>query len=218
MAIVYDRLQPMLMREASRLGVPHGERRTLIADTLRGLLLALARRGATRPDSLIAYATVALRHARSGEASRRARLARLEWELRQDVVVHGKDVVQPVEPEVASAPADPPWRHTRVLGSLADALQASLTVEEVQLAAWLAEMVPQRDVATWLGITHAAARQRITRLRTRLRRLAGSIAATMSPADQRELDRFFRRAGVFPPSTLTRRASRGRSATDAETS
>ena len=131
--------------------------------------------------------------------------------------MHGKHMVQPVEPDDAKV-GDPPSRHTRVLGSLADALQDAITADEVQLAAWLAEMVPQREVAGWLGITHAAARQRIVRLRTRLRRLAGSIAATMTPADQRELDRFFRRAGVFPPSTPTRRAPRGRSATDAETS
>jgi DNA-directed RNA polymerase specialized sigma24 family protein len=208
---LYDGLFPGLLTVAARTGVPYAERDELVADTLRRVLTALAREGSVTPASLMAYAMRAMRNLRREQASSRESRERLVQAVREEVVVQGVPANDDVESAV-------PSRHSHALGALARALEAHATTEELQVLSWLADMAPQRDIARWLGITHGAARVRIHRVRTRLRGLAGRIAQSMSPADQRELERFFRRAGIRPPSTPTRRATRGRSATDAETS
>lgn len=208
---LYDGLFPGLLMVAARTGVPVEEREELVADTLRRVLMALAREGSVTPASLMAYAMRAMRNLRHEQASSSATRERLVQAVREDIAVQG-------DRQTDDAGAVGASRHSRALGALARALESEATAEELQLLSWLTDMVPQRDIARWLGITHGAARVRIHRVRTRLRALAGRVAESMSPADQRELERFFRRAGLRPPSTPTRRAARGRSATDAEPS
>ena len=210
---LHDALFPGLLMVAARTGVPVEEREELVADTLRRVLMALGREGSVTPASLMAYAMRAMRNLRREQASSHASRERLALAVREEIAVHGGHAGRSDDTEPMAAS-----RHSRALGALAKALESEATAEELQLLSWLTDMVPQRDVARWLGITHGTARVRIHRVRMRLRAVAGRIAQSMSPADQRELERFFRRAGFHPPSTPTRRAARGRSATDAETS
>lgn len=242
MMVLYERYTPILRREAARLGVASSARGELVADALRGVVLALVRPGSTAPQSLAGYAIIALRHARQSGERQARRIEALERALRQDALAqataeHPPDaltepVVDPsVRAHTAGSPGDmealatpdpvslpPSTRYARVLAALTAAISARITAEEWQLLVWLADYVPQRDIGRWLGVSHGAVRVRVHRLRERLRAVAREFAKTLPLAEQRELDRFFRRAGMSLPSTPTRRASRGRSASDAETS
>jgi hypothetical protein len=56
--------------------------------------------------------------------------------------------------------------------------------------------MPLREMAGQLGITYGAARVRLHRLRERFRKLASHYVVTLKPDEKREIERFFRRAGV----------------------
>lgn len=246
-ARLYEQCTPILRREAARLGVDGAERAELVADALRGVVLALLREGSTAPRSLLGYAIVALRHALQNRERQARRIAALERALRQEQLMHAA-TEQPADSFVEQAPTlsvvpapqassdaaivreafvapSPPdtdrsetsSRRAHVLGALTERIRARVSAEEWQLLTWLGDYAPQRDIGRWLGISHGAVRVRVHRLRERLRACAREFGDTLPPDERRELDRFFRRAGVFPPSTPTRRAVRGRSATDAET-
>ena len=59
---------------------------------------------------------------------------------------------------------------------------------------WVSHHVPQREIAAWLGVSYAAAAQRICRLRQRLRASAARYVATLPAAERDEIARFLRRA------------------------
>ena len=211
----YVRFTPILHRAAAQIGVDAGDRSALVSDTLATVLLALRKPAAVVPRTLMAYAIGALRHAHLKATRERQREEQLEREL------HREQLAQPSHADEESDAVDDtgraPTRYARVLRLLSIEIRDLTTAEERDILAWLADYVPQREIARWLGTTHGAMRVRVHRLRERLRRDAQRFGTTLEPAERRELDRFLRRAGVTPPSTQTRRAPRGRSATDAET-
>lgn len=79
------------------------------------------------------------------------------------------------------------------LEQLAHAIDGELDTETRQLLEWLARSIPHRTIAAWLDKSYDATTKQIWRLCRRLERAAPAYAATLSPAAQRELDRFFRR-------------------------
>jgi hypothetical protein len=81
----------------------------------------------------------------------------------------------------------------RVLERLAGRLSESLREDERQLLVAVAENIPQREIAEWLGVSYAVARKRLERLRARLTDVAMQYANTLEPDDARELQRFFHR-------------------------
>jgi DNA-binding CsgD family transcriptional regulator len=98
----------------------------------------------------------------------------------------------------ASAPgaggAAPPAAEA-VLARAAAALAARLTDAERQLLVWVAEQVPRRQIAEWVGDNYEATRKRILRLTRRLAADALALAAEWPPAERHEFERFLRRAG-----------------------
>lgn len=98
---------------------------------------------------------------------------------------------------------------SRALERFAQRLDAELTPEERQLLAAAAEHVPQREVAEWLGVSHAVVRKRLERLRARLVTVALAYVEAADPHDARELERLLRRCGahVERECTGTTRAS-----------
>jgi hypothetical protein len=80
-----------------------------------------------------------------------------------------------------------------VLERLSAKLDESLRDDERQLLVAVAENIPQREVAEWLGVSYVVARKRLERLRARLTDVAMRYANTLEPDDARELQRFFRR-------------------------
>lgn len=85
---------------------------------------------------------------------------------------------------------------TPAIERLVAALEEGITDEEQLILGWLSNHVPQRVIATWLNVSYAAATQRIWRLRERLRETLIRYSLRTTATERRELDRFFRRAGV----------------------
>jgi len=82
-----------------------------------------------------------------------------------------------------------------VLARAAAALAARLTDAERQLLVWVAEQVPRRQIAEWVGDGYEATRKRIQRLTRRLQADAVRLAAELPAAERHEFERFLRRAG-----------------------
>lgn len=82
-----------------------------------------------------------------------------------------------------------------VLARAAAALAARLTDAERQLLVWVAEQVPRRQIAEWVGDGYEATRKRIQRLTRRLQADAVRFAAELPAAERHEFERFLRRAG-----------------------
>ncbi len=92
-------------------------------------------------------------------------------------------------------PGDDGSPASAVLARAAAALAARLTDAERQLLAWVAEQVPRRQIAEWVGDGYEATRKRIQRLTRRLQTDALRLAAELPPAERHEFERFLRRAG-----------------------
>jgi DNA-binding CsgD family transcriptional regulator len=82
-----------------------------------------------------------------------------------------------------------------VVAAAAAALAARLTDAERQLLVWVAEEVPRRQIAEWLGENYEAVRKRVQRLARRLQGEARRHAAALPAAERHEFERFLRRAG-----------------------
>jgi DNA-binding CsgD family transcriptional regulator len=94
-----------------------------------------------------------------------------------------------------------------VLARAAAALAARLTDAERQLLVWVAEQVPRRQIAEWVGDGYEATRKRIQRLTRRLQADALRLAADLPPAERHEFERFLRR--VAGPATAAGETSMG---------
>ena len=81
----------------------------------------------------------------------------------------------------------------RAIERLSGRLSEALRPDERQLLVAVAENIPQREIAEWLGVSYAVARKRLERLRARLTEVAMHYANTLEPDDARELQRFFHR-------------------------
>jgi DNA-directed RNA polymerase specialized sigma24 family protein len=193
------RFRPLLRATARRLDAPLVPGDDLVEELLGDAALALTAAGARTPRSLAAYLVASLRHRfLNAERERRRRQASAEraWgtaEGSEGVVesTYGEATLR-ASRGAAGADAAPGGG---ALGRLAEALLAPLGETERALLVWASHDVPHREIARWLGITHAAARKRVERLRERLRADAVRYAAGASAADRAVLERFFRRAG-----------------------
>ncbi len=87
----------------------------------------------------------------------------------------------------------PPELHP-VLARLAVELDAGLREQDRQLLAWLADHVPMRTAAEWLGIGYDAALKRASRLRARLRVAALAHTDALPPGERRVVHAFLGRA------------------------
>jgi hypothetical protein len=76
---------------------------------------------------------------------------------------------------------------------LALAMSGELDADARRILVWLGRSVPHRQIAAWLNKSYDATTKQIWRLCRRLERAAPTYAATLPPATQRELERFFRR-------------------------
>ena len=98
--------------------------------------------------------------------------------------------------ELLRASRGPDWESTplpRAIERLSGRLSEALRPDERQLLVAVAENIPQREIAEWLGVSYVVARKRLERLRARLTEVAMHYANTLEPDDARELQRFFRR-------------------------
>lgn len=202
----YRRLAPALHAQARRLLVPREDRWAIVAQLLDDLLLRLTRFRMPVRKSLEDLAVVALRTAvlleRRTDAKHRRLQAEHATELEEDAqsvlasCVSQATIRAARDPLVAliiaedgrgEADGDP----VRALGQ---ALMRELDVVDVQLLEWSSECVPQRTMAEWLGVTHGAVRNRLSKTRLGLRHAALRYAAGLQGSERSRVERFIARA------------------------
>ena len=195
-----ERFHRILLDYARRAGVAASERDEMVSELLDDVAIQLTTRSAPLPQNPRMYLLSALRHKllnrkRSGERRRRvvSEAARAAYADRDPVA--GESAAGCSE-EMLRASHGPEWEGAqlpRVLERLAGRLSESLREDERQLLVAVAENIPQREIADWLGVSYAVARKRLERLRARLTDVAMQYANTLEPDDARELQRFFHR-------------------------
>lgn len=210
-AELYDRFVPRLVRLARAWRVPVGEREPLAAEVVGDVALALVRHAAAPPRSLAAYLATALRHRIGAAARLRARHGGLV--ALQDVSSEpGRFAPPSRDPEHSDAvtlllcsqharrSADPAWSAAVLdpaLVRLAEHLLDGVSPDDRRLLAWLAEDVPLRTAADWLGLRYDTAVKRAQRLRARLRERAARYPSTLADGrERRAVEAFLRRAGA----------------------
>lgn len=187
----FDRYTRLLTRLAQRRGLPAGARMELVLEFLDDMALRLGRSVLPVPRDLAGYLATSFRH-RMGlhwrHEERRAR--RLEGmlldtgaaaeravaESLSEYAVRSTESVDQHDRDEESDLDRPRQRQRELREALAQALLEAATEEERTMLGYLAEGLPQRDIAHLLGITPGAARVRIHRLRERLRATARAYA------------------------------------------
>jgi RNA polymerase sigma factor (sigma-70 family) len=202
-AELYRRFEPMLRGLALQARVPADEAGAAAMDALSHVAMRLRAGTGPAPSRLAAYLARVLYRLVKGGARGELRHRRLELSVAEEAAAGSTErVIRGVTSEYAvraclGPGADAAVGLTPALQRLAAALDLALDDGERRALRMLGDGVPQREIAGALGITHGAARTRITRLRQRLVRAALAYASTALPADAAEVRRLLRRAGVL---------------------
>jgi len=196
-----ERYHRLLLEYARRAGVPSADRDELVGELLDDVALQLMSRGALLPENPRYYLLSALRHRLLNAKRAQGRRDRVVSEaVREgygdyDAATGGNAAAGCSEASIRAS-RGPAWERTRlppVLERLSAKLDESLRPDERQLLVAVAENIPQREIAEWLGVSYVVARKRLERLRARLTDVAMRYTNSLEPDDARELQRFFRR-------------------------
>jgi RNA polymerase sigma factor (sigma-70 family) len=196
-----ERFHPVLLDYARRAGVDQPERDELVSDVLSDVALHFLTPGIGTPRNPRMYLITAFRNrllnGRRGHMRREHHHATAvrEAALDSDYADDG-DAAAGCSEDAVRESRGPGWERAvlpRALALLAVHLDEALTSEERQLLVAVAENVPQREVAEWLGVSHVVARKRLERLRGRMMQVAMRYTNALAPDDAREVQRFFRR-------------------------
>lgn len=214
----FARLTPLLLAHAQRCGVRPEDRWMTVVELLDDLALRLTKLHQPMPRTLEGYAIASLRRrlitARRNEARRRELESEHASALRggervvasaaSEASLHASDPADDVETSTEERDA------TSAIAVLGRALRLRLSADDARLLEWVAERVPQREAAEWLGTTHGALRVRISRLKSRLRAAARKHEATLAGAEREAVARFLDRVeeGAHEPMDGGERAAR----------
>jgi RNA polymerase sigma factor (sigma-70 family) len=190
-----------------RAGLAPDASRDLALEVLEDAMLDLIVPGAVVPRSLRAYLVTRLRRRLANDVRGDARRHVREATAAYDAGDAHAALVGEATLRLCRGADQRPWDEARderdddpgIAARLGAALAARLDADERQLLAWLAERAPQREIAAALGLTHAALRKRVERLRVRLRVEATRVMESMAPADRRAAQRLLRRCETAPP-------------------
>jgi RNA polymerase sigma factor (sigma-70 family) len=196
-----ERFHRLLLDYARRAGMPSPDRDELVGELLDDVALQLMTRNTPLPENPRLYLLSALRHRLLNARRARGRRDRVVSEAVRDAygdydVSTAADAAAGCSEASVHASRGPAWERATlppVLERLSARLDESLRDDERQLLVAVAENIPQREVAEWLGVSYVVARKRLERLRARLTDVAMRYANTLEPDDARELQRFFRR-------------------------
>lgn len=209
-----ERYQRLLLHYAARAGLRGGDADELVTTVLGDAVIAFLEPRARMPDDVAFYLIGCFRHRmlnerRDGERrARRVREAAAEGDWGD-----GVERAALCSEDARRASRGPEWDAAAPptaagLTALARRLSESLTDDERRMLAWDSEDVPQREIAVRLGITHAAVRQRLRRLRARLRAASEQYAAALDGDGGRVVRRFLRRSlGAPPPRAVASQPS-----------
>jgi RNA polymerase sigma factor (sigma-70 family) len=195
-----ERFHRILLDYARRAGVPPTERDELVSELLDDVAIQLMTRSAPLPQNPRMYLLSALRHRllnrKRGSERRRRMVSEAARAVYGDRDPNAGETAAGCSEEMVRASRGPEWEDAplpRVLERLAGRLSEALSDDERLLLVAVAENIPQREIAEWLGVSYALARKRLERLRARLGDVAMQYANTLEPDDARELQRFFHR-------------------------
>jgi RNA polymerase sigma factor (sigma-70 family) len=190
------RFRPLLLYEARRLGVQPALCEEFVDDCMADVAMRLRQYTSTIPRSLAPYLVRALRlhrlYKRRSDQRRERRAG--SGERTDDAFADAARAALSESTARSSAGGElEELPTTDALERLVGLLDQELTDDERQLLSWLGSWVPQSDIAEWLGISHGAARNRVMRLRERLKQSAIRCAAQLSLDERRRLGRYLRR-------------------------
>ncbi|MDB4912419.1 MAG: hypothetical protein JWM95_63 [Gemmatimonadetes bacterium] len=191
---------PLLRDQARKLSVPEDERSELVTTVLDDVVLHL-QDVSFPPRDLSRYVVGALRN--------RVRTRHRDRERRRVTTEHAyatldatsQRVVAECHSEYGLREAVAPGSERRpplaaAIEKLAAASARALSTSELALMVGLGHRIPLRELAAQAGISYGAARVRVHRLRARFLVVAMAYVASLDAEEQREMMRFFRRAGV----------------------
>jgi DNA-directed RNA polymerase specialized sigma24 family protein len=211
------RFRARLEQYARHIGVPTARWDECITEVIEDAALKLTSDAAAVPTNLTAYLIRAIRnravtlaraaarrHRRYMQASAVGEPEAVVWSLCSESALQAsgttaRDATDDRAYESAS-------RARRRLGA---ALIAALSEEEQCIIGWVAEAVPYRQIAAWLGASYDATSKRIWRLCRRLRQAAPIHASAFDTAERAELERFFRRVGAVHTAVHTPASAAG---------
>ena len=190
---------PLMRDQARRMSIAPDERSEFITTTLDDVVLHLMEHHIV-PRHLTRYVVASLRNrARNWHRDSGRRLAARERAYSQPSV-SGERIVAECHSEYSLRAS------SRFVGDisplpgsiarLAARLARELTRDELVMLICVERHLPLREIAEQLGITYAAIRVRLHRLRERFRKLAIEHVHALKPDERHELEQFFRRAEV----------------------
>ena len=182
------------------MSVPGDERADLVTTVLSDVLLHLWETQVP-PRDLTRYLVSSLRNrARNSHRDRERRMTRDERAYSEQAGGRQR-IVAESHSEYGIRTAGPPDmdetpRLALAIEKLARRSAQALEPLDAVLMLGLSRHVPLRDLAERAGTTYGAARVRVHRLRERFLKLARQYVATLDADERREMERFFRRAGI----------------------
>jgi len=191
---------PLLRDQAHRMSIGPDEREEIVMTVLDDVVLHLMEQHIV-PRHLTRYVVASLRNrARNWHRDSARRLAIRERAYSRPTVSEERIVAEchseygvrasrQLEPDVA-APIP------SAIARLAERSARELTRDELVMLICVERHLPLREIAEQLGITYAAVRVRLHRLRERFRKLAIEHVRALKSDERQELERFFRRAEV----------------------
>lgn len=196
-----ERFHPVLLDYARRAGMDQPERDELVSDVLTDVALKLLAPGVQVPRNPRMYLIAAFRNRLlNGERGRMRRENELSAVLRDAALdseyADDRDVVAGCSEQAVRESRGPGWEYaspSTVIERLAEHLIEALSTDERRLLVAVAENIPQRQVAQWLGVSHATARKKLERVRGRMMGVAMRYTKALPPDDAHEVHRFFRR-------------------------
>jgi len=204
--------RPLLIAEARRLRVQPALCQEMADECLDDVAMRLRRYTTPVPRSLAPYLVRALRIHRLALRREERRRADGEGDGETSDNDPAAPLVSVLSQDTLRASAGPDGGRTptsTALERLASMVEEGLTREEELLLSWVSRWVPQSDIAQWLGISHGAARNRVMRLRARLKEVALQHAATFTGRERAELAEFFRRTFATGRDTVGNRTETG---------
>ena len=191
---------PLLRDQARRMGIEVGQRDEVVTTLLDDVVVHLMEYQLT-PRHLSRYLVASLRNRARNRHRDSSRRDTLEENAYRELGRSGQRVVAESHSAYslrASMPFDADEARTlrEPIAGLAAKSAQLLSREEVVMLVCVGRHVPLREIGAQLGISYAAARVRLHRLRERFRKLAIDHLATLKTDERRELERFFRRADV----------------------
>jgi hypothetical protein len=203
---------PLLRDQARQIGVPAGDRETLVTTVLDDFVLHVLDAELV-PRELARYLVGAVRN-ESRKRHRSLERARLTGERAYTTLEgSGQQLVAECHSEYGVRTARGPDVDTGgrlhiAIVKLAEWSALALREDELALMIGVSRHVPLRDLAVQAGVTYGAARVRVHRLRERFRKLVLQHVTSLEAEEQREVERFLRRAGFCLESRAERAGGR----------